>query len=242
MAHRPHPRGTTTNPADGPWSTCDFCGFVYSQNRLQFDFQFAGGPTPINTGFLVCDRCSDDINYQQSLLILPPDPPVIFNTRPENYTVDETNWLATEDGDILTTESDVPLGTNIPNPNQDANLTNLVTEIDAPGGSVAVMYLDLFDGDPSDGGVSVLEAITGSATRTNIAVNLTTTTSASTNAEPIIIALASEQTTNVSHVGFYSAATAGSLIMSGTVSATYPLIVQGAAVQFDALGITIDLT
>lgn len=87
-----------------------------SQNRMQFQYDFVGGATPQNLGLLVCPTCLDDLQYQNMLLILPPDPAPIWNTRPEPYAVDETNWLTTQDGDIITTQDGDPFITTIPNP------------------------------------------------------------------------------------------------------------------------------
>jgi hypothetical protein len=110
----------------------------------------------------------------------------------------------------------------------------------ASGGSVAVAYLDLFDGDPASGGRSVLSAITGSATRTNIASSLTTVLGVAKNPDVIVVSTASESQTNVSWVGLYSAATAGTLLMRGPCSAS-PTIALGNPVQFPALGLQINL-
>ena len=104
MAHRPHPRGTTRNPADGPWTACDDCGFLYSQNRMAFQYDFYGGTVPQNSGFLKCPTCMDDLAYQFKLLILPPDPKPIMNTRPENYFVDETDFRVTQEDEVRVTE------------------------------------------------------------------------------------------------------------------------------------------
>lgn len=116
MAKRPHPRGTTTNPNDGTWQTCQRCGFVYSQSRISFQFDYMGGPTPMNTGLMVCSRCLDVPNEQFRLLILPPDPAPIFNTNPEPYAVDETDWLTTQGGAIIDTQDGEQFITQIPNP------------------------------------------------------------------------------------------------------------------------------
>ncbi len=118
MAKRPHPRRATTNPHDGPWTTCDRCGFVTSMNKMQFQYDFVGGATPQNLGFLVCPTCLDGLSFQNMLLILPPDPAPIFNTRPEPYAVDETNWLTSHDGDILSTQDGEEFITSIPSPSQ----------------------------------------------------------------------------------------------------------------------------
>ena len=129
MAKRPHPSGATNNPHDGPWSSCDRCGFIYNLNRLQFQYDFNGGSTPVNLGVLCCSKCLDGLNYQKKLLILPPDPKPIMNTRPEQYVVDETNWLTAEDGTVLTTETGDPITPSIPSPDDDANSSDLTTDL-----------------------------------------------------------------------------------------------------------------
>ena len=240
MARRPHPMGASLNPHDGPWVTCDRCGFISSQNRMQFQYDFMGGSVPQNLGLLVCSKCLDDLNWQAKLLILPPDPKPIFNTRPEPYIVDETSWLTTEDEEIIETESGELFITPYTNPATAANTTFLVSSISASGGSVATAYLDLFDGDPAAGGLSVLATITGSATRTNIASSLDTVLGIAQNTTPLIISTSSASQTNISYVGIYSAASGGTLLMSGTVSAS-PSISSGNPVRFDYLGLQIDL-
>lgn len=243
MAKRPHPRRATTNPHDGAWTACDRCGFIASMNRMQFQYDFVGGATPQNLGILCCPTCLDDLNYQNMLLILPPDPAPVFNARPENYAVDETNWLTTQDEDIITTESSGLITPTEPNPDNDANTTYLSASLSYPSGSVATLYLDLFIGNPATGaGRSVLSAITGSATRTNIASSVGTSTSnlAETTSE-VEVAAASAQTTNVEYIGFYSAASGGTLLVSGRVSATYPTVTEGTRVAIAATGLQIQL-
>jgi len=36
--------------------------------------------------------------------VLPPDPPPIYNSRPEPYSIDETDYRVTTDGSIRETE------------------------------------------------------------------------------------------------------------------------------------------
>lgn len=245
MAHRPHPRGASNNAALGPWTTCDFCGFLYSHSKMRFNFQFMGGPTPMSSGFLVCAKCNDDLNYQQSLLILPPDPPVTFNTRPENYTIDETNWLVTQDGDIFeTATTDEEYITSMPNPAQVANTTVIISaSLQTSLSALTVAYLDLFNGDPQDGGTSILLAITGSAARTNVfsSLELNLTDGVYLNPRVITVTSAAQALANVSHVAIYDAATAGTLLASAVAGATSPLIDDSAAVQFNQLGLQVEL-
>lgn len=247
MAHRPHPQGTTTNPHDGPWTSCDRCGRIYSANRMRFQYDYMGGNVPQNLGLLVCDTgCLDALNFQQKLLILPPDPPPFYNTRPEPYAVDETNWLTTQGEDIISDQSNDSIITTInpapvTNPDSNADTSVLSASLTYHLGSVAVAYLDIFNGNPATIGVSVLAIVTGSAIRTNIASALTTSNSVATNLDVLTITSESEGTTNVNYVGIYNAASGGTLLVSGPLSATFPTVVEGAAVQFDQLGLSINL-
>jgi hypothetical protein len=241
MAYRWKPKYAEVDP-DSPraWGTCDRCGFVWNLNRLQFQYAYQGSMMPQNTNMLVCDNCLDPLNPQDMPYILPPDPLPVYNARPENYDLDESSYLGTQDDDTITTQDDEPITVNIPSPSQAANASKLVSTILAPSGSVAVAYLDLFSGDPVSGGVSILSAITGSSTRTNIAASLTTVNGVARNPDYIAISEESASQTNISYVAIYDAATSGTLLMSGPCSAS-PTIARGNPVQFNPLGLTINL-
>ncbi len=241
MAHRPKSPWTSRDPHDGPWSTCDRCGLRYSQNRLQFQYDYLGGSVPQSLGLLVCSRtCLDALNYQQKLLILPPDPQPIFNTRPENYFIDEANFLLTQDGSIITTETGVDLVTSIPNPQDIASTSHFAASLRVPSGSVATLYMDIFFGNPLTTGVSVLSVLTGSATRINIASQLTTVLGVAKNTDTISVGTTSANATNTNYVAFYNAASGGTLLMSGVMSAS-PTVAKGVATVFDALGLQINI-
>lgn len=250
MPYRPHGRARV-NPHLGPWKVCQRCGFWYSASDIVWQYDFRGGTVPVNTRIQVCTRtCLDDLSYVNMLQILPPDPPPQFNLLPEPFLVDETNFWETQDGeDIFETQDGDDLIADIPNPDQEANTCDLGSQLtDDSAGGFTVAYLDLFNGDPSDGGVSILEDVTGSATRTNIYADLGITifpdgVSAYVNPSDIVITTSSEATINVTHVGLYSAATSGTLLASGRVEAAltqnYPTIVLGAAVQFPSLALIV---
>jgi hypothetical protein len=124
MAIRPHPRQTTSDPHDGPWTTCDRCGWVTSQNRMAFQYDFFGGAVPQNTGFFVCERCTDDLAWQFKLLVLPPDPLPQLVIRPETYAADETNFLTMQDNStIIDTQDGKDFVTSIPNPDSNESPT-----------------------------------------------------------------------------------------------------------------------
>jgi len=243
MSYRWRAKGVEVDPeSPRAFATCDRCGFLFNHYKLQFQYAYQGSSQPQNTYFLVCERCTDPLNAQSMPYILPPDPLPVYNARMgASDPVGEASYLVTEDGDILANEDGDPLITAIPDPSVPANTTNLLCEIVAPGGDVSEVYLDLFDGDPSSGGRSVLSAITGSATRTNISGDLTTTSGVATNTEPIVISSASENQTNVNWCGLYSASISGALLMSGRVSVTPFTIAEGNPVRFAALGLSINL-
>lgn len=221
---------------------CQRCGFRFNLDNLAWQYAYNGSLQPQNLRILVCQRgtCNDPLNPQDTPNILPPDPLPVFNARPEPYVLDETSWMTTQDGDIIAAQNGDLFITPIPNPSSAANTTNLVCSIVASGGSVATAYLDLFDGDPATSGISILSTITGSATRTNIAGSLTTVLGIAQNTSPIIITASSLSQSNISYVGIYDAATGGTLLMSGSVSAS-PTIALGNPVQFDARGLQINL-
>jgi hypothetical protein len=243
VSYRPQPKYASSDAKRGAWTTCDVCGFIWNQSDMAFQFDFLGGSVPQSTGYLKCPKCMDALNYQRQLIIIPPDPPPLFNLRPENYTVDETNWLTTQDGDIIqTVDSSEPYITSIPNPAEEANTCYLTASVSYPSGSITTLYLDLFLGNPASGGMSVLSLITGSSTRTNIGSSLTLNgQNVGVNASPITVAAASSDGTNVNFIGLYSAATGGTLLASGRVAASGPLVQAGTAVVIPALGIEVDI-
>lgn len=104
MAWRPHPRRADVNP-DKPdaWATCDFCGFICNHSQMRWQYQYAGH-TLVNLRYLVCEDCWDRPQPQLQTLIVPADPPPLFNARPEPYTIDETDWRTTQDDEIRETQ------------------------------------------------------------------------------------------------------------------------------------------
>lgn len=126
------PKLAEVNP-DYPnaWARCDRCGFITNIDKMVWQFDFRGTPQPINTRVLTCGRetCLDQINPQDSPIILSPDPEPVFNARPYPYTLSETSWLFADDGDVLITEDGSPLITPIPNPSLlPPDPTDLTTE------------------------------------------------------------------------------------------------------------------
>lgn len=208
MAHRPKPKYASKDPHEGPWTTCDLCGLIWSGKAMRFQYDFMGGTAPQRTGPLVCPKCEDALNYQQKLLILPPDPPPFRNVRPEQYAVDEAG------------------------PTQELAALVNIDDTDLP----ATFFLDLYDGDPDEGGASVLATLTGSATRTNYFTSMTTSGDTVSNTAEIEITDNAAGSAEVAWVVIFDAATAGNIIGSGAL--TPPQVVtlyNGAAFAVGAL-------
>ena len=68
---------------------------LYNLNRLHWQHQWAGSKI-MNLRLLVCDDCLDVPSPFLRTLILAPDPDPIYNTRPEQYSIDETDYRVTE--------------------------------------------------------------------------------------------------------------------------------------------------
>jgi hypothetical protein len=97
---RPHPKRARTDPTSPrAWGTSDRSGFISNHENLRFQWQWAGKAI-INTRILVDPSELDIPQRQLGVLLIPPDPPSIFNARPEQYTIDEQSYRVTEDGDI----------------------------------------------------------------------------------------------------------------------------------------------
>ncbi len=99
-------------------------------------------------------------------------------------------------------------------------------------------YLDLFDGDPSDGGSSILLAITGSATRVNVTDDVSGGYPgyALVNTDTIVVTESALVGANVSYVGLYDQASGGALKFLHRIGAHYT-IAKTNLVQFLALNL-----
>ncbi len=180
---------------------------------MRFQYDYVGGPSPQNLGLLVCPRCEDELDTQRKLLILPPDPAPFRNTRPENYMADESG--PTQALAVVLNSDEVEIG--------------------------ASFYLDLYDGDPGQGGSSVLATLTGSATRTNYASIMTAVGDIASNNTIITITEEAEDSASVAWVVIFDDATAGSVLMSGQL--VNPQVVtmwNGAAFAVGALQVLLE--
>lgn len=71
---------------------CDRCGKLYNLRALFWQMGWRGTAVQ-NLHIRVCTTCNDIPNEQLRTLILPPDPPPVFDARTEPYEIDEKNFL-----------------------------------------------------------------------------------------------------------------------------------------------------
>lgn len=93
---------------------CDRCGGRLNHVDLSWQFDWAGAAL-VNKRLLVCDHCTDTPQQQLRTIVLPADPPVVMNARPEYFIEASTNYRTTQE-----------------------NTTNLQTGIPVPGGDTRV--------------------------------------------------------------------------------------------------------
>lgn len=158
MAYRWRGKYFEVNPENpAAEGICDRCGFRWNLKNLRWQYNYMGSTMLQNQRLLVCYKCYDLPNPQDMPIILPPDPEPIYNARPEPYTLDETDWLSTPDGNnVLTTESGTPFITDLPNPdsqafpNENTILEEAETDIQTENSQDIVGESSGAPGDPND--------------------------------------------------------------------------------------------
>lgn len=105
---RPHGRAIVSVSNPSALGVCDRCGFLFNLPRLDWQYQWAGSQLQ-NLRLRVCDDCMDKPQEQIRAIIIPPDPVPVDYPRPERYDSIVPSFLATQDGDHLTTLSTEPL-------------------------------------------------------------------------------------------------------------------------------------
>ena len=95
-------KGRAEVDPDNPraFGMCDRCKFQYNLYMLTWQYRYAG-PKLLRKNILVCPTCLDDIAQFERTIILPVDPPSLYNARPENYAIDEADLIYSFDGQIV---------------------------------------------------------------------------------------------------------------------------------------------
>jgi hypothetical protein len=78
---RPHGRATIDPDNPEPTAICDKCGFMWNHNRLSWQFDWMGAKIQ-NKRILVCPDCMDEQAMFLKTIVIPPDPPPVYNVRP----------------------------------------------------------------------------------------------------------------------------------------------------------------
>ncbi len=81
-------------------AVCDRCGGVLNHVDLSWQFDWAGAGL-INKRLLVCRSCTDTPQQQLRSIVLPADPPVIMNARPQDYVTKSTDRRVTSGQDTV---------------------------------------------------------------------------------------------------------------------------------------------
>jgi hypothetical protein len=86
---------------------CDRCGERLNHVDLSWQFDWAGAGL-INKRLLVCNHCNDTPQQQLRSIVLPADPPVIMNARPE-YFIEATIDYRTTQGNTVNAKTGIPV-------------------------------------------------------------------------------------------------------------------------------------
>jgi hypothetical protein len=105
---RPHGRAEVDPSGPRAFGVCDRCGFWYNHHNLRWQLDYRGNRLQ-NLRILVCYRCYDNPQPQLKPRIIGPDPLPIINARPENFYIDETDFLVTDNPSIITTDDGIPI-------------------------------------------------------------------------------------------------------------------------------------
>jgi hypothetical protein len=74
---------------------------------LSWQFDWAGSSL-INKRILVCDPCMDTPQQQLRTIVLPADPPVIMNARPEYFIAASVDYRTTQ-GNTVNAKTGIPV-------------------------------------------------------------------------------------------------------------------------------------
>lgn len=81
--------------------------------------------------------------------------------------------------------------------------------------AISAAYLDIYNGDPQNGGTSILSTLTGSATRSSITASMGAASGrVATNIAAIVVTSNAPAGAFADYVAIFDAATSGNLIMS----------------------------
>lgn len=108
MAYASRAGRARTNPrSPAAHAICDRCGERLNHVDLSWQFDWAGAGL-INKRLLVCGHCTDTPQQQLRSIVLPADPPVIMNARPQDYVTASTDQRTTQ-GNTVDAKTGIPV-------------------------------------------------------------------------------------------------------------------------------------
>lgn len=108
MAYASRAGRARTNPrSPESHAICDRCGERLNHVDLSWQFDWAGAGL-INKRLLVCNHCMDTPQQQLRSIVLPADPPVVMNARPEYFVEAETDYRMTQ-GNTVNFKTGIPV-------------------------------------------------------------------------------------------------------------------------------------
>lgn len=109
--------------------------------------------------------------------------------------------------------------------------------------AISDVFVDIFNGDPQGAGSSVLNTVTGSATRPSVKSALGAASAASpsvsTNSSLFSLSASASADATITHLALYDAATSGNLIASHTLTSGSQTVLTGNPVTIPASGLKI---
>lgn len=88
MAYRPHGKAIVNPDNPAAFAICARCGALYNKYNLDWQYQWQGAKL-MNKRLQICKPCMDKPSAFLRQIVLPPDPPAIYQPRAEPYTIDE---------------------------------------------------------------------------------------------------------------------------------------------------------
>jgi hypothetical protein len=83
-------KGRATLDPENPraFGMCHRCRFQYNLSDLAWQYDWFG-PKIVRKHLLVCPTCMDELAHFKRTIVIPADPPPLFFTSPEPYSIDE---------------------------------------------------------------------------------------------------------------------------------------------------------
>lgn len=111
--------------------------------------------------------------------------------------------------------------------------------------AISDIFVDIYNGDPQGAGSSVLNTVTGSATRPSIKALMSAASAASpsvsSNSGSLSLSASAAGGATITHLALFDAATAGNLIASKALTSSNQTVVTGNPVSVPTSALSISI-